>query len=387
MMQPNKDSFIVVMHSAKSMQFFPNNKSSNFSNILPSNLRLDGYDVALIQLHFYDNLQKTKPYVPIVKTNQDFFTEAGQNQVLLHSLKGNRVNFTKSYNLYGEFVTGLNSTFQAAEINAKVTVTYSKGVPKAAVLNYTNSNKYSLYIDSKLAKILGFSATEFTPGEYKSDLSINQSDFTLFPVTEEFHVSLQRWEVDTLELEQIQDPTLSDLGWSLIAAAAEKGHQISFKVKNSEGKLIINLFGPNKYLVFSPYLMKKMGIPDSIKVSGRTEIDVLPNIIDPYKPFSETYLRGVDKLGFFSSDKVLVLCSLLDSNFFEKESLPLLAVTTRKEGKEEITYIPQNPIYLPVGISDTASINIRLVSDTLKEIPEQNLPTVAVLHFKKSWIA
>lgn len=387
-MAQTNDSFLLVLHSAKSKKFFPNNKSCSFSNILPSNFHLDGYEIALVQLSFYDNLKPIETYVPVRKTNTDFFTEEEQKTVLVHSIKGNLVTVEKSYKLYGEFVAGLNASFEAAQVNAIVTVTYGVGgKPKSTKLVYQNSNEYDLRFDSKLAKTLGFSSSVFRSGEYNSDLEINHSEFNRLSLTEEFEFALQRWEVDTIILDNVQDPTLADIGWLLISALSEKDHQISFLVNEDEGKLIFDTRSPNKYIVLSDFLRKRIGIPDNIKLAGRTVIDVTPDKIDPYKPFKQSYLRSEDKTGFFSSRKMLVLCSLLDQNYFEKDTLPVLAVVNRTVGREENNVIPSNPIYLPVGIKDTSSVNIRLVSDTLHEIPEREFATVVVLHCKKRWIA
>lgn len=387
-MPPTSDSFLLVLHSAKSRQFFPNNSSSSFSNILPSNFHLDGYDIALVQLSYYDNLRPLESYIPVPKTQANLFTDEDQKRVIVHSIKGNLMTITKSYNLYGEFITGLNASFAGANIKASVLVSYLPGgVPKTATLSYQNSNQYDLRLDSKLAKILGFSASVFRPGEYRSDLEISLSKFRLLSLTEEFEIALQRWETDTVTLDDITDPTLNDLGWLIISKLAEFGHQISFLVDEDDRKLIIDTRSSNKYITFSPFLMKRMGIPDNIKIAGRTVIDVLPNVIDPYSPFKISYLRGEDKKGFFSSRKMLVLCSLLDQNYFEKETLPVLFVCNRSVGTDEKIVIPSNPIYLPIGVNDTASVNIRLVSDTLQEIPQREFPTVAVIHCKKRWIA
>lgn len=387
-MPPTSDSFLLVLHSAKSKKFFPHNTSSSFTNLLPSNFHLDGYEIALLQLSYYDDLKPVETYVPIPRTGLEFFTEEGQNSVTVHSIKGSLVNVTKSYNLYGEFVTGLNSSFKAAGIDANVVVTYETGgIPKKVTLTYQNSNAYDLRLSSKLAKLLGFSSSVFRIGEHKSDLEINHSDFTLLPLNEEFEIALQKWETDTITLDNVKDPTLEDIGWLLIAALAEAGHQISFVVNEDDGKLFIDTRNPNKYLTFSTFLREKMGIPDNIKVSGKTEINVSPNIIDPYSPFKQSYLRKEDETGFFSSRKLLVLCSLLDQNYFEQETLPVLSVCNRTVGPQENIFSPSKPIYLPVGISDTATVNIRLVSDTLQEIPQRELPSVAVIHCKKRWIA
>jgi len=84
---------------------------------------------------------------------------------------------------------------------------------------------------------------------------------------------------------------------------------------------------------------------------------------------------------------MLVLCSLLVSNFYEHELLrAVLVVGNRKPGLEKFTLIFKNPIYLPVRVDYTTSITIQLVGDDLKLIPECELATVAVLHFKKRWI-
>lgn len=389
-MQPSQDSFVVVLHSRKSMQQCPSNTSSNFTNILPKNLHLDGYDVALVQLSYHDNLRMIKPYTPITKSGQGYFDTYYNvdNKVSVFSLKGNKMNVTKSYEMFGDFVTGLNQSFQAASISATVVAEYAYGgIAKSITLTYSNSDGYELHIGSRLAKIFGLAKSSFQPGSYESDLELEPSDFVRLPLTEEFEISLQKWITETVELEQLQDPTLEDIGWAIVAALKTINHTIQFFVDQDNNTLTINTRDSNKFLKFSTRLEERLGLPKDQRVGGKVVVNVTPEQIDPFKPYSRDYLMSTDETGFFSSQKMLVLCSLLDSNYYEQETLPVLALASRKEGDQEFSFVPQYPIYLPVGVNDTTNINIQLVGDDLKPIPETELATVAVLHFKKRWVA
>lgn len=387
-MEPDMNSLLITLHSKKSLQFFDDNTSSSFTNVLAKNLNFTDFECALLSLHFHDDLRLPEIYTPIEKTGTDFFNKVLEQHIItLYVLKASVTSITKTYPDLVGFLDGCNDTFKAVQVPITFQPTLEEGVVKTIEINFVNTDEYDLILEEKFATVLGFSKKTFPAGKHTSNLAIREEFFKSFPLTEIFKLKIQKWVTKRIELDQIKDPDLSALGWAIASAILRERIIISILVDEDKGHLTFNTFNDECVLLLNPFLYRKMGIPLNTRISGKKTFPVSPKIIDPYNPHIEEYLSSPNPSGFITSNKIFVTCSLLGINFFEKESLPLLAVLNREVGTKEFTYVPKTPLYLPVSVPEAATIKIQLLNDTLELLPEREEPTVAVLHFKKRWLA
>lgn len=353
-------------------------------------MNLESYEMALIKLYYHDDYVNNfdGQLLPVERSGEPFFDlSLNQNVVWLNQLKISNYNVGKTYPYLHTFVNGLNAHMNRFGVKSKFTVEFAEGgIPTKVTLEYTFDFGYKLFLGDNLNTILGFSGNDFDEGTYTSDLPLNLEEFEKLPATTVFRIEKRKWVINKIILEQLYDPTLDDICISISAGCAKKGFTVQAVVDEEENTLTINTFEDNIYVTLSSFLNQYLKIPWRTEFKNSTTVTVPRNVINPYEPFARTYLKSTESLRILSPNKIFVVSTLCTQHFYESKQLPYLQVFNRTEGRQEITFEANPPIYIQVSPFETSTINIKLLDDNLNLLPIRDEPTVCLLHFKKKWL-
>lgn len=384
-MEPEYDSFMVVLSSTRDANAWPENCSSNFKNCLPQNSDLSQYNVALSSVSYFDDFVDRARNVDQGVARGDFFGP-NQNLVTVREFILAVYYVEKTYTIVPAAVNHLNAEFEANGIKAVITLEWDGGKHTSSEITYDNSEDTGLKLEipGVLADALGFSETRFDHGKTKSSRPPDYEDFKAMGVEEKFEIRQVEWKQTTVALQQLHQPTLRQIA-EQIERAVHEATLVPITVHVQEERSLIRFtMGPTVSLTLSQFLNVYLGLPPSFEIKGTKLHSVPPQILDPSG--GESYIRDIIDGSRFSSNKLFVECSVVCPSYYDGKRVQILAVVNRQPGDKQMNYSPSQPIFLPVISSNFNQIHIRLLDDNLQEIIPNSMPTVATLSFKRRWM-
>ncbi|CAL8148936.1 unnamed protein product [Orchesella dallaii] len=164
-----QDAYTTLL-STESVEYFPDNNSTNFTNILSKDHTFDtNYDIGLVSISF--NLEeKPQPLQQIVISSEDKITlcipEVARDTVYINGVVDAILLTEKFLNTLNNTVSLLNSVSFSISYNEKAEI-YVKLTVKMA------NNGY-VVLDSTLIEILGFDKTTVANGQHTAVKSFNE---------------------------------------------------------------------------------------------------------------------------------------------------------------------------------------------------------------------
>ena len=388
------DSFQVILSSNESLDVFPQNTSSSFCNVLPQNIKIDGYDIALANIYFKDQYRKPwtdddNTFPPLHKQNTPFFDELfGENEITVVSEISSHMLLTKEHDELSAFITTLNEKCVQMRWNVQFAMKLAQGDLENIIMRFVDPDNSDLDIGTRLARVLGFENTKFKPGAYKSQRKPNVDAFNELRRSSFFDLVKTRWERKVLKVPQIFDPSLEDITLKIHETLARNQlSHITLDVDEETATLIIDTGSDSQILKLSSRLNSYLGLKPDKTFKNLEYISVPRQIIDPYRSvqISELINRPIPELSS-SSNKIFVTTTVIKSNFVGHNKLPVIATIDRVNGEKEYNYSPHPMIYYESNQPEANIIKVQLLSDKLIPIPPKPTPTVCCLHLKRKRI-
>jgi len=239
-MTSNKDIFITLI-SNESLSYFPQNRPSQFTNVLARQINLDNeeYEVGLLsanislkksveqQLTFNDN-DKVRLKIP----------EVSRDTIEIKGLSATPFPVA-------ELITKLKNKTEV--LNAvEFSVSYDAAETAYASVRVNIVGDGILKIDPLLANLLGFTSKRFLNGQHKATLPVN------IPLLQKTNSSVQleylKYIDKSAKLEQPEDNSLDGLAEALHDAFSKAGETIFVTVNDKEDE--INFSAQNKDVEF-----------------------------------------------------------------------------------------------------------------------------------------
>lgn len=382
-----EQSFYAYLASTDSNEVCPHNTSSDFTTVLPQQLKLTDFDVALTKLFVQDNFivpKKKEKVTPIVKTNRNLFENSVQGDVVVfYNYKHALVVAEKKYDNFTNFLTYLNAEIAKVNIDMKITADYENSIPISTTIEYNDDKGYDCYLSYGLATILGFKTKFFKKGNWPNTEKIDLDWFEKAKPSTRFSVQFSKYEVTTVAIGPLIDPNLNDIVLSIQAALIENGVVVPMFVDELNSTLTVDTGHPWSYLSMSTFLNNYLRLDSGHAFRGRMTVKIPPQIINPSSLTPEENLTPPLPTGPTSLEKIVVLASCIAPSYYKGQLLPIAAVLDRGTETGKYNYESSPPIYLPVSTPEVKSIRIQVLTQDLEPIYPQRKPTLAELHFKK----
>ena len=399
MISPLEDSFTIFVSSTKSVDVFENN-STNFRNLLGRNLDVSEYNVALRCIVFYDNYKTPPLWERLILEAKEaplepFFKKMGEdNRITFTKIIMEIVNLTNTFANLAAFTTYANEVFRQYDIDAYVVLSVTsetktvegREVPvityRLAKLVNFDTNGFSLVLPRTLARVWGFTKTEFSVGTHYSDLNISDVYFERVRQNAVIAVEKRKAVKTSLLLPQKIDATLEDIVLEMQTVIKDAGGELLATVKDEELTLEYTLEPVASSLSLPPFLSKYLGLGDAGVLTGHQIIPVTAQMI---KPYGEVYKRRHEYLLEYNLSQIAVECNCVNETLlFNSKFLPCIALIDREEGIQKRIFRPKKLVFYPATKSILNHVSIKLVADTGVVIPPYERPTTVELFFQKA---
>lgn len=370
------DSFTVTLVSNQSDDEFPNNTSSSFSNALPRTMDLSNYEVALQSLYVTDNFPRNVAVGEPVEPKKFFNLEEKENEISILTTNKSELRLQKQSDDFSAFIDRINQLTTFVRMPVVFTKTMTGNEVSKISFTYTPTPGYELIIHGDILRIMGFSRTRFEGGTYENDRPIDVAYFKSLAVGHVGQMTEFKETTTQVEVSQMKDkPDLELLMGFIVAALRNNLHDVRFFVDTDKATITYHVNNVSKRILFSSFLNKYLGLPDTFSFHNEGSIRVDRDILFPSK----------NKPPPSSCSKMLVLCDIIQPQIFAGKEMPILAVVDRKHTTEatEVTFEPRSLVYKPSQVGKVNHISISIQSDNNENIPHQQSPTVVNLHFRK----
>lgn len=381
------DSQYVTLWSNQSLEYFPDNISTNFSNFLsvPFSVPTDCYEVAISEIIFEE---KDKPTVAHPADKPSYFGLPMENNLItVKRFPGMIMNFTKKSIDFNLWRIGLqeriNQLFNSTELGVKMSFFYEgKPDPKTTLTIIDTSSKFTMRIEpAYYAKILGFNnKTEFKSGIFRSEELQSRDEFNKVPLEDRLTIYLTAVETELLEVEEPDEYLLELLISNCAEVLLEKGVKVKMPYDPKSSKLILELEYPGYSIQLPRVVNDELGLdPDFVFKDKRTVVQV-----------DQMRTRMLEKkTGYYPSNQVLIHSNIVDSKYYGvgeqamEGSSNILRIFPRKLIKAPQHYIFEPLYFHPLKYTHFQTINIQLTGEKLKPITATATPTFVVLKFQR----
>lgn len=388
------DQLEVIVVSNLNNEFFQSNTSSSFGNVLPRTTNFQDCEVALKSITFSDHYVKedegsSNPTDPPQPTDlvlpTTFFDVANKdNEITVYSSDMSMINVKKWEHVYTNFISSLQAALEEGNFRVTFYQKYDEtGAFSGIKIELDGPPGFELLISEPLAKVLGFSETQFSIGETENDLV---PDITFFNGLE-FQstlgtITLYKVKTTTAEIEQLEPkPKLTTILTAIVAALVDKDLDVSMSLNNAERKVEYDILPRRLRIQLSPFLNNYLGLSQDFQFHGESSIVIPDNIIEPLR--HHVVPLGIKPIKTCS--KLLVLANFVKPQVFAGKELQLLAMFDRTASEEfqRFHFEVTAPLYKPVVEEKWSQITLQLVDDRNNFLPVSDEPTVISLHFRR----
>ncbi len=377
------DSFTVTLQSNLCKEDYPFNNNFKFTNRLPRDVNVKGYEVGLVDLYHYDTYQRPLSRDEIQWKNSDnvpfFDLLQSENEVTVIQSSSSGLQITKYTSRVSAWIILFNRFLETYKFGAHLTAVFNNGVFTTAKIEYNPPNNSVLILSSQLMRFLGFTSSVFEKGEHPSDKEVDLEYFNSLELLGTMgHIRWENVTSETVLLNQIQGKyEISELLAEMVVALNNENHNVSFIGTENDTKVEFSIEPNNKRVIFSKFLNNYLGLPDNFYFQGKGTISIPPEIIDPTG-------RELLLLDSLSSSKIIVTTDIIGNQIYGEQEIPLLAVFNRINIKDSEVQHRMNPIvYKEVERQTLSEIGITVVSDTGEFTSFSRNPTTLTLHFRK----
>ena len=366
----NYNDFYVTLNSKSSLEYFPLNKSNNFSNHLckPLDLPSGMYEVGLSEVVYQ---QQTEPQKTALPTPTKFFGNSkDDDKITLPHITWSKFRVSnKEATLNGQ-LAAINDKLNADKVYAVFTQLIQKGGGARKInLKFTDSYNHNLVIPQELAKVLGYNKVEFPPGEHLAPNNIDQKAYNNIPKTTSFEFKIYRWIEESLTMKEPSKYDLQGLNYAITGAIYDTIYKIQLETKANILKVHIMQDGLKMKL--PSQINRYLGLEEQfIFTQKQTEI-IIPDSV----------VQNVDQKSMFT----FVSCDLIENQLIGGTSLPLLRMIPRNtENSNRFEHYRFDSVYYMTPRQQHVSqIGIKLLDDEFNYIRPYKYPTTVVLHFKR----
>jgi hypothetical protein len=423
------DSFYVTLVSNLCLDYFVDNTSANFRNILWKPITLsepylcalcsidygDDFSFNRIQAHpkYPDGPSPEGKWVLVPKkspeTVQTTTTEAGiffgtdtdeslffgtDNTITIQKESINEISLTKLPDEHwANFLTKVKTVLNRLNLVTIATNYDGKDEYPSIVLSVQDPKKeeYFLKISSELATFLGFTREVFHPGRYEAPNKVSEEGYLLIS-DGKVECYLNRWITSSIPIEnpkasitnkvQLVEEVIEEC----VLSMNEKGYNLSMSV-SLDGILSIE-FDSEQTTKFKFRFPKKfnklLGLDEDFFIESNLEIILDERTLYPNPPPTEVELSRKKILSTPIGNQIVVQSDVIEGSIYGPNVRKILRIFDRERGIR----IPHRREFVPLQFhrvlsKELTSIQITLSDTNFIPIREVLYPTTVVLLFVK----
>jgi hypothetical protein len=331
----NQSVFINLL-SSHSLEYFPNNNSSHFSNVLQNSVYLDNgsYEVGVCEFFFHgDTVFEDKPdssSVQILPVKKKFFDESpDSNKVICVKSHIVTIKYAKKdeslVNFFDDFKTYLE-TNQKSEVKIKLSKQYAFGFGTLLTVE-DQLNEYALQISKSLAEVLGFKETIcLSVGTYTSDFKQSAEAFERIPLNETITVRLIRQEVSYLFIDEPEDYEIDALIENIVVVFQKNNFKVRMPFDSQSNKLNIFIDETDFRFTLPSNLNEILGKPKYFTFTKSEEHIQLLQITNtenlaPSNP-------QIKQNSVIKNEQIFILTNIIETVFFGSIAIPVTIIVS-----------------------------------------------------------
>lgn len=377
---------IITLVSDHSMDYFPDNSPSHFSNKLFKAIDFPEmcYEIAVTEIMYQEPLPPIERPPP--EEQQLYFGVIPENnKALVHYGRGISLNhYKKSSQTFDQWNSGLatsvtqnNNIYTTNHATVRFMNLYEDNDVVKSIINVEfEKPDLKLVISPPIyAKILGFRTNEFSKsGEYISEDPVNPELWELLPDLDSVNISLERHFSKEILIEEPAQHEVELLINAIGAAFVLSGLKVLLDFDPETGILEVELGDQIKSVKFPIVVNNEFGLDDEFIFTDRS---TMLNIV--YLKQARVERNRI----YFPTTNILMLTNLIDGKHYGSQCVPILRVFPR-EHTNTIKHLVFDPLYFScLTSSHLQNIEIKLVGDNFKPLIKSNTPTTVVLKIRR----
>lgn len=357
------------LDSSTSKEYYPNNSSASFTNVLPNELSFeDGkWEAGIIWIQFFDKYEETVN--PATVDNRFFGHIPGDNVLKIRESAPITLQIIKADAGVDTFVSQLNRQLRTWSQDVQLRLK-NENLEQYIYIGFPNTLNGKLELSADLAHVLGF------PGK-----TIIASETGTFPVDEEFYNSLpagnlftMTYSVDSVKEIIIPEPREYNFESLVEAYSAPFYTQFpstsilySFEKVLGDYYMKIRIENPNMSIQFPRHINLLLGISDNEEIKGERSFKLPKNMEYPTTIVPQ---------------QVILMSHLVKESYIYGRMEPVLRVFKREAIKEYQIHNFDSVLYVPLNRNDIASISLDVCDTGFELIPKTEQHTTVLIHVR-----
>lgn len=387
-MEDDYSSFTVTLQSNLERDKFHLNSNFDFSNSLPKTMDLSGYEIALQSIYFTDTYEKPvfTPHVINTSDDKNFFnTFLMDDRILVQTSTRSRLMINKIADNFTNFIDYVKSGLVAQNMHCQVIPTFTEGKITKIAIKFSPPKGFQISFAHPINRLLGLTSTILHEGDYENEIDESYYNSYYESLSDGFmgNIILYAYNAVEIELEQLKgQQTANSVINHIVTALADKDIEASMVLHPSTNALEYQIEPEKTRVVLSSFLNSFLGISQDFAFEDSGTVLISPRNVLIEE--NDNFLFEEDEI--FTSSKVLVLCDIIQNQFYGGEKCPLLHVVDRYQRTNvQSGYIINPMVYKNVNVSYTSHINIAIKSDKNEYIPYSKSPSVVNVHLRKKY--
>lgn len=386
-MEDIQDEFSFTLVSNRGVDL--DNSSFQFRTPFAKQIDLRGYEVALQSITYQDYYQKPQTTNNLLEETAVFFDiDNEDNLIHVTDIAASELVVTKNETEFDNFLTVLNTTLQengmnisliaeneiVNEVSEILKITLRVNVPSGFAVIVSEPLKSILGIESR--RLYNGSTVGAKPDLSSFDLAANDTELGQIVILNatQSSVSIEQYEAP---------PTLSSLLGDITGALDSVGAEATFILNKRFSEIRWDLPGLVE-VTFSDFLNKYLGLPPEYRFrnSGSFRVDRRLHFPQNMNPLNGERFQPI------TCSKILVMCNLIQNQFYCGKPQKILAILDRKENDKFTRYewSASQMVYKQVFLDMPTYCQITLESDNNEFLPFSSEPTVVTLNFRKRFV-
>ncbi len=387
-MEEKYSSFTVTLQSNLERDNFPLNSNFSFSSSLPKPMDLSGYKIALQSILFTDSYEKPsfKPQIIKVDDNKNCFnTFLLDDRILAQSSTRSRLMINKVPDNYTNFMDYVKTGLMAQNMHCEVIPTFTEGKITKIAIKFKPPSGYQISFAHPINRLLGLSTTILHEGEYENDIDENYYNSYYESLHDGFmgNIILYAYNSIEIQLEQLQGrQTANSVINHIVSTLLENDIDASMIIHPSNNALEFTILPEDTRVVLSSFINDFLGIRPDFSFENSGTVILSPKNIEIEE--IENFLFEDEEI--FTSSKILVLCDIIQNQFYGGQKYPLLHLLDRYQRTNVQSGYTINPlVYKNVEVSYASHISISIKSDRNEFNPYSKSPSVVCVHLRRKY--
>jgi len=397
----DRTDFIAIVNSNDSLEYFPDNCSSEFRNQLsvPINAQTGQLYVAINELFYTDNftpfdetvvVEKIEPVTVADLTQPETrsFFRSGTEDNVVNTFRYQEIvhSFVKDSAGILTYVTKISTQLQQYSAGYSVSLIQigTAGVFTIEINFVDQSGKYNLKLSQRLADILGFTKLDFKPGKYLGDKSVNEDAFAKLSIGGSTSLKVFHYATKNVQVQEPEEYDVEELFQNISHALNEEKFDVGLVLLPNDNEHVLKVAIRTSGLFFriSSEITKLLGLTVGFTFQEKMSDIILPNALFPTEKVvvipDETVISQEGR----KRNLLVVHTNIIEPQRFGGTFAQALRVSRRQKSiNTEINLKFQPLVFVPLQKLDLSSIQIRLTDEFFNPLPNSNAPTTAVLQF------